>query len=987
MDRRKVDAALRAMRDRRNILAGGCATAVMAYLPPLLRIEIMRDFFQITGLFFSGMYGPVFEFIRRFRPSSWILVALKWLRNIYNIVALDASELLHYLSDIVAIVGTGFFLGGILLVHGLFIMVVVRYWWTMPRTADTVRHGHEATTWSMLATQNPRAAKLATLFITYCLTVYLPLTQLAYKVLVVTNKGSDGQGVKLTEFVQQFRDGPWWFLFPFEAVLILVTFSLSLPLLLIWSIRKNRPTGSIENEDITYNLDGDPVNFDDKVYTKLISTDPNQLDCPYRSLYAGFERNWSTYKVMQMVAKIVIALIVVSAGQSVEVGGTLISTFYCGVVILSQYSQPFVSPFDDKMEMLSKFTALTTAIGATAVDYAKKNNWLWNPDRVLRFMGFVVVVHGTNLLVMVLATMMGLLGDESFQVRIKQILGRLSFSDTSRGVADAQAKDVIMKWNIENEAKHRVWQSFWRAILLEMATRDENAAEQDETQVRSTERLAQLEDAVIASGLIRIKAHCIGQECRYTAQLRQLARVALEGVDVFWNNPLGARDGHLDSVSCFGKMYIVPYPFHCVVVYDDADDEAVVRDICDENSTADSHMNIAELLSINFTPEILAKREMRQKLRVLSDTATKVNLPFSRTEKVFLWFKFRGWKRMWRWIYRPVFSIPGYYKFECKYTKGVIRVHTSCDPSGIWLRVVTSPAVVNAKQWIANLCAHNLGVSMKQQLQKVIQGKNVQRVKNQVLKLAQMEELDSPAHTTSTKRIMADGFNVTMEYADGQGTVLLGDDGDDQNIIHEIPVIGPRKTVMKADHIGLKPSMEESSKLHEIFDSTRAVWEAGLIKLRKQHQDYRRNLADVHDNQNAALSDGFWFYVYNNARLPRSKLEKYLRVRESNPLLRSLPDTHTEELDALYRQQKWVFRDPRTTCWYVFWDDVYACNSDMKFLDPQDFDPSEPTAICNQEPMNRNDLEEWLRKRNLLGKYRFFNRTLLDLLYAKLDKS
>lgn len=278
--------------------------------------------------------------------------------------------------------------------HGLFIMVVVRYWWTMPRTADKVRHGHEATTWSMLATQNPRAAKLATLFLTYCLTIYLPLTQLAYKVLAVTNKGSDGEGVKLNKFMQQFRDGPWWFLFPFEAVLILLTFSLSLPLLLIWSIRKNRPTGSIENEDVAYNLDGDPVKFDDKIYTKLISNDPNQLDCPYRSLYAGFERNWSTYKVTQMVAKILIAMIVVSAGQSVEVGGTLISGFYFGVVILSQYSQPFISAFDDKMELLSKFTALMTAIGATAVDYAKNNNWIWNPDRALRFMGFVVAVHG-----------------------------------------------------------------------------------------------------------------------------------------------------------------------------------------------------------------------------------------------------------------------------------------------------------------------------------------------------------------------------------------------------------------------------------------------------------------------------------------------------------------------------------------------------------------------------------------------------------------
>lgn len=160
---------------------------------------------------------------------------------------------------------------------------------------------------------------------------------------------------------------------------------------------------------------------------------------------------------------------------------------------------------------------------------------------------------GTNLLVMVLATLMGLLGDESFRVRVKQVLGRLSFSDTSCGVVDARAKDVVMRWNVENEAKHRVWQAFWRALLLEMATRHENIAEdQDQIQlsdeagdVRSTERLAQLEDAVIASGLERIKTHCIGEEDKYTAQLRRLARVALEGVDVFWNNPLrSARRPH-----------------------------------------------------------------------------------------------------------------------------------------------------------------------------------------------------------------------------------------------------------------------------------------------------------------------------------------------------------------------------------------------------------------------------------------------------------
>ncbi|KAJ8552577.1 hypothetical protein ON010_g9970 [Phytophthora cinnamomi] len=186
----------------------------------------------------------------------------------------------------------------------------------------------------------------------------------------------------------------------------------------------------------------------------------------HTDLYTGFERNWSTYKVMQIVAKIVIATTVV-------------------------------------------FRRTVRGSVDNAVDYAKKNNWILNPDRSLRFMGFVVVVHGTNLLlvlVMALAILMGLRGDESFRIRTKQTLGRLSFSDTTRGIAEVPAEDVIMKWNVENEAKHRVWQTFCRSSLLEMAAQDESMAEEDheetdtrmdETErVKSTERLAQLEDSV-----------------------------------------------------------------------------------------------------------------------------------------------------------------------------------------------------------------------------------------------------------------------------------------------------------------------------------------------------------------------------------------------------------------------------------------------------------------------------------------------------------
>jgi hypothetical protein len=45
-------------------------------------------------------------------------------------------------------------------------------------------------------------------------------------------------------------------------------------------------------------------------------------------------------------------------------------------------------------------------------------------------------------------------------------------------------------------------------------------------------------------------------------ETRAFLQQYVEGVDVYWDRP--PHDGHLDSVTKFGKMYIDPYPFHAV---------------------------------------------------------------------------------------------------------------------------------------------------------------------------------------------------------------------------------------------------------------------------------------------------------------------------------------------------------------------------------------------------------------------------------------
>ncbi|GMF21302.1 unnamed protein product [Phytophthora fragariaefolia] len=86
------------------------------------------------------------------------------------------------------------------------------------------------------------------------------------------------------------------------AVILLVTFTRQLPKILVGAVAENRPTGSLEDAKVTHDLDGEEVTFDDKVYERLVQRDPNQLRCPYRSLYAGFEQRWSYYKVLQRLS-------------------------------------------------------------------------------------------------------------------------------------------------------------------------------------------------------------------------------------------------------------------------------------------------------------------------------------------------------------------------------------------------------------------------------------------------------------------------------------------------------------------------------------------------------------------------------------------------------------------------------------------------------------------------------------------------------------
>lgn len=133
-----------------------------------------------------------------------------------------------------------------------------------------------------------------------------------------------------------------------------------------------------------------------------------------------------------------------------------------------------------------------------------------------------------------------------------------------------------------------------------------------------------------------------------------------------------------------------------------------------------------------------------------------------------------------------------------------------------------------------------------------------------------------------------------------------------------------------------------------------------------------------HLNTNKILGDGFWYYVFNNEKLSREALKSYLKKQEGNYIIRSIPENETPALNFLYRRIQYVNLHPAIKLWYVFWDDFYYQNKDMSIVkrNNNDFNPICATSIC-YKVLKREDLEKWLKKRNMIGNASTVGNTLL----------
>ncbi|POM73119.1 Hypothetical protein PHPALM_10062 [Phytophthora palmivora] len=575
--RESVDAALDALRGV-GLAGAGTVTAFLARaaLPPLLRLEIARDYFQTVGLFFSGLYTSALNYIEDHHIATDMSRFLNGVRSIYDVASINVLQVVENASisrDFMIEISMW------VLITAVGVVYLSYPWFVfsgrhLHRRDDEVRQGHEAETWAELANKRKKKIALFTFVITACLTIYLPLTRLCLELLVprwsrhIVNvnslTSSSSTGTRTSDLIiRRFYENGIAILI--VASFLVATFTLPLPKLLVRLIAQNRPTGSLENSKITYDLDGE------EYMNGLCNETQTSFDVPTGLFMLGLSNAGVMLGLSNagLVVKLVLALvIVITPSDDMVLRAIILCAFYACVVALSATVRPSLTRTTMSWKLVEKSLHLQHALEVS--------------------LPFLILA--------------------------------------CRGIDDASAKDVFPHWDLEREVKHRVWHGFWRALLLQMGQESDPS-----NNIKIIDRLAALEQAIVASGIHRVRAHWKGEVDVHNAWLRQTLRRALEGVDVYWDDATGTRDGHLDSKSCFGKMYVIPYPFHCVVVYDDCNDETILRDDVDPKN---GESKLAKLLFLNFTPRIMAKRELRHKLRVLSTQKTRINFPFSRVEQV-----------------------------------------------------------------------------------------------------------------------------------------------------------------------------------------------------------------------------------------------------------------------------------------------------------------------------------------------------------------
>jgi hypothetical protein len=420
------------------------------------------------------------------------------------------------------------------------------------RDPDHLRHGHETRSWGK---RKKKDRIITQAVLTVLLTLYLPVSRNALQMLSCHSS------------ILDVVDACWkgsHFLYIAASAATVAAVTLYTPYHVFRVVQRNKP------RDARFDADGAPITEQEqnREYVRRLNLDR----CPYKFLYDGYERPWAFYKVIVMVLKLaVIAPIVILEDK--ELTKVLLALgVLMGFSGLSLASGPFINSGDDRMDNSSRITNMLTAAASIIV--------LEKPSTDSGIGIFLNILNTLNLLVIVFYAATSF---PSCKRAWKRITRRIDWTEDR-------------EWDLRLARKHRVWWSHWKLILYI-----------DDTLADSRARLVESEHVVHEYGVDRYM-----DELRPVPQTEMAARLYcfdhLEGTDCYWDGvPL---DGHLDSATHFGKLWLRVFPFEATFVWDDCDDAAKL-----------TREEVVRLVGLNTTQEVIRRRHLRHAFRALSGNA------------------------------------------------------------------------------------------------------------------------------------------------------------------------------------------------------------------------------------------------------------------------------------------------------------------------------------------------------------------------------
>ncbi|CAG8623522.1 8765_t:CDS:2 [Cetraspora pellucida] len=559
----------------------------------MTKLEIVRDFFQFLTLVLSFGNPGIFQ--------SWVKILLDTIPNLFS-----------FNLDRVFGNGIAFFLVYCVIALGAL------YWFRMMTkwdpNADT--EGLESSPWNLRPKTNRRQNIIITFLLT---TLYLPISKLSIDALVwgdtfwaipnpyiyndtpdfsYFNNITDNRDFNDFCYITSMRKGDWNFS-PVIIGVALVTLALLtfwFPIALKRLVDKNSPKVDEYNEvgEKIANIGGE--------YRKLLEKDI----CPYNFLYNAYNEKWVAYKSFIMANKFFNILLV-----------SLISKDNC---IFRNMPRTRIESIRQALQIVLMVLLLIIHWRNEPYIFASQNSseyWTRTGYVITVVLGMVVILkvgpyQGISIGIIIINCIVGIVmiwyilkETGPYQNFVKIIKKRLDFSIN------------IYSPNLDfsKHIKRRIWQETWTTLFL---TSEHFKMPKDKIVAYSQSPhrppyLLNFTGSVAERHVENLKIiKQIGIR-RYTVSLSPLPSSLIELRTMILNNFVGPDMYYAPEFlnvkikTCFGKAYVVPFPFSVVICYDE--DESVI--------VLTQEWEIQRYVEQNENKEVKRRRLVRQMIRAL----------------------------------------------------------------------------------------------------------------------------------------------------------------------------------------------------------------------------------------------------------------------------------------------------------------------------------------------------------------------------------